>query len=304
MADFCLARNLTLPSMRRVLCAGAPVPASLWADAPRFLTGGKLHSPYGATEVLPVSSVAVDEIDFASVRGACVGRPLPENRVKIIAIAEDPIATLAGARELPADAVGEIIVTGPTVTREYDRLPEATKLAKLQTPNAKSQGFQQSPDNLGTWNLELGTSAPRGAVWHRMGDAGYLDADGRLWFCGRVAERVETAEGPMFTEPCEQVFRAHPLVARCALIGLGARGRQIPAVVVEVKPGVSLRSAAVRQKLAGSLRELALQHPHTASIRRFYFHRHLPVDVRHNAKIHRLTLAKWATNQNAIAFRE
>ena len=36
----------------------------------------------------------------------------------------------------------------------------------------------------------------------------YLDADGRLWFCGREAERVETAEGPMFTEPCEQVFRS------------------------------------------------------------------------------------------------
>lgn len=127
-----------------------------------------------------------------------------------------------------------------------------------------------------------------------MGDAGYLDADGRLWFCGRVAERLETADGPMFTEPCEQVFRAHPQVARCALIGLGDRGRQVPAVVVEAKPGVSLRSAAVRQEFAGSLRELALRHPHTAAICRFYFHPRLPVDVRHNAKIHRLALTRWA----------
>ena len=85
-----------------MLCAGAPVPASLWTDAPRFLPHGRLHSPYGATEALPVSTVAADEIDPASVRGACVGRPLPENQVKIIAIADGPIATLAAARELPA----------------------------------------------------------------------------------------------------------------------------------------------------------------------------------------------------------
>jgi acyl-CoA synthetase (AMP-forming)/AMP-acid ligase II len=304
VADYCLARGLTLPGLRRVLCAGAPVPASLWADAPRFLTGGRLHSPYGATEVLPVSSIAADEIDVASVRGACVGRVLPQNRVKIIAIADGPLASLADARELPTGEIGEIIVTGPTVTREYDQLPEATLRSKIQTSNPKSQPNAGTPDSPGTWNLELGTSAPACAVWHRMGDAGYLDADGRLWFCGRVAEHLETAEGPMFTEPCEQVFRAHPQVARCALIGLGDRGRQIPAVVIETKPGVPSRSAASRQALAIALRQLALQNPHTAAIRRFYFHPRLPVDVRHNAKIHRLALTKWAAARNGIAFRE
>ena len=300
VADYCLAHDLTLPSLRRVLCAGAPVPGSLWTDAPRILTGGKLHSPYGATEVLPVSSVAADEIDVASVRGACVGRPLPENRVKIIAIADGPLATLAEAHELPTGAIGEIIVTGPTVTREYDQLPEATRQAKIQIPSSKSQGNPQSPDFLGTWDLELGTSAPADAVWHRMGDTGYLAADGRLWFCGRVAERLETADGPMFTEPSEQVFRVHPQVARCALIGLGARGQQIPAIVIEPKPGVLLRSAASRQGLASALRQLALQHPHTAAIRHFYFHPHLPVDVRHNAKIHRLALTRWAATARAV----
>jgi len=300
VADHCLARQITLPSLRRVLCAGAPVPASLWQDAPRVLTGGKLHSPYGATEVLPVSSISTGEIDVASVRGACIGRILAENRVKIIAIIDGPLATLAEARELPAGATGEIIVTGPTVTREYDQLPDATRRAKIQGPDSRSQGEREASGTLGTWNLEFGTPAPFGAVWHRMGDAGCLDADGRLWFCGRVVERLETAAGPMFTEPCEQVFRAHPQVARCALIGLGERGRQIPAVVVETKPGVPLRSAASRNALAAALRELALLHPHTAAIRRFYFHPHLPVDVRHNAKIHRLTLAKWAAMARAV----
>jgi acyl-CoA synthetase (AMP-forming)/AMP-acid ligase II len=300
VADYCLAHNLTLPSLRRVLCAGAPVPASLWTDAPRILPGGMLHSPYGATEVLPVSSVAADEIDVVSVRGACVGRPLPENKVKIIAIADGPLATLAEAHELAPGAIGEIIVTGPTVTREYDQLPEATLRAKIQIPNSKLQTDADVPDSLGIWSLEFGVSADAAAVWHRMGDTGYFSPDGRLWFCGRVAERLETANGPMFTEPCEQVFRAHPQVARCALIGLGSRGQQVPAVVIEPKPGVSPRSAANRQELATALRQLALEHPHTAAIRRFYFHPHLPVDVRHNAKIHRLALTRWAAAAEAV----
>lgn len=302
VADYCLAHNVTLPSLRRVLCAGAPVPASLWTDAPHLLPGGRLHSPYGATEALPVSTVTADEIDPAATRGACVGRPLAENRVKIIAFADGPLATLADARELPPGAIGEIIVAGPTVTKAYDQLPEATLRAKIQEPNPKFQTQVGDPNSLGIWSLKIGVSAPADAdaVWHRMGDCGYLDADGHLWFCGRMAERVETPDGPMFTEPCEQVFRSHPAVARCALIGLGPRGRQIPAIVIEGKPGVRLRSTARRQALAGALRQLALGHPHTASIQRFFFHPRFPVDVRHNAKIHRLALTRWAARTVAI----
>jgi acyl-CoA synthetase (AMP-forming)/AMP-acid ligase II len=301
VADYCLARNLTLPSIRRVLCAGAPVPASLWADAPRFLTGGRLHSPYGATEVLPVSTVTADEIDPASTRGACVGRPLAVNRVKIIALADGPLATLADACELPPGRIGEIIVTGPTVTREYDQLPEATSRAKIQSPNAYFQGATDTQNSLGTSNLEPGTSAPpRGIVWHRMGDCGYLDPNGRLWFCGRLAERLETENGPMFTEPCEQVFRLHPQVARCALVGLGPRGRQQPAIVVEPTSRTLLQSGTEQQALADALRQLARGHPHTASIHHFYFRSRFPVDVRHNAKIHRLALTRWAATATAV----
>jgi acyl-CoA synthetase (AMP-forming)/AMP-acid ligase II len=270
IADHCLARGVTLPSLRRVLCAGAPVPASLWADAKRFLPHGRLHSPYGATEGLPVSSISSEEVDLASVRGACVGRPVPEVEVKIIAIVDQPIATLAEAHELPPDEIGEIIVSGPVVTKSYDALPEATALAKIENPKSKIENSH--------------------AVWHRLGDCGYLDVSGRLWFCGRKAERVETADGPMFTEPCEQVFRQHPRVGRCALVGLGQREQQRPAIVVEAKVPDSAQARA----LARELRALALQHEHTARIKLFYFHPRFPVDVRHNAKIHRLALGRWA----------
>ena len=296
IADHCLAHSVALPSLRRVLCAGAPVPASLWADAPRFLPHGRLHSPYGATEALPVSSISSDEVDLLSVRGACVGRPVPEMEVKIIAIADQPIATLADARELPPGGIGEIIVSGPVVTKEYDALPEATAAAKIaaaknQVTSGKYQEKGGEPDSsLDTCDLELATSAPSGAVWHRLGDCGYLDVAGFLWFCGRKAERVETGAGPMFTEPCEQVFRQHPRAARCALIGLGPRGQQRPAIVVEAK----VADSAQARTLARELRALALAHEHTARINLFYFHSRFPVDVRHNAKIHRLALARWA----------
>ena len=263
IGDHCIEKQIALPSLRRVLCAGAPVPAALWKNSSAFLPNGKLHSPYGATEALPVASVSAEEIDSTSVRGACVGRPLAANEVKIIAITDAPIATLADTREQPRGAIGEIIVRGPSVTKRYDDLPSATALAKISD----------------------GT-----AIWHRMGDCGYLDADGRLWFCGRKAERVETAGSTLHTEPCEQVFRAHLRVSRCALIGLGERGGQRPALVVEAAPKDSSESRA----FARELRALALAHEHTAGIKVFYFNPKFPVDVRHNAKIHRLTLTAWA----------
>ncbi len=266
IGDHCVAQGITLPTLRRVLCAGAPVPAALWRKSRTFLPRGKLHSPYGATEALPVASVSADEIDFTALRGACVGRPVPEVAVKVIAIHDGPIATFAEATELRAGDVGEIVVRGPIVTKVYDAQPDATALAKI-------------------------ADTPPGVVWHRMGDCGYLDPEGRLWFCGRKAERVETARGTMHTEPVEQVFRAHPRVARCALIGLGTRPNQRPALVVEAQ----VRDSAAARALARELRDLALQHAHTQAIKAFFFHPQFPVDVRHNAKIHRLTLAQWAT---------
>ncbi|MBI5692881.1 MAG: AMP-binding protein [Verrucomicrobia bacterium] len=263
VAAHCRTHRISLPSLRRVLCAGAAVPDDLWRDSRQLLPHGRLHSPYGATEALPVASISSDEIEPASVRGACVGRPVCGLEVRILPVSEAPLAALPPGGFLPPGEIGEIVVRGPVVTRAYDALPEATALAKI-------------PDGA--------------SVWHRMGDCGYLDGEGRLWFCGRKAERVETAAGVLHTEPCEQVFRAHPQVARCALIGLGERPRQRAALVVEASP----KDSATARAVARELRQLALQHAHTSTIKLFYFHPGFPVDVRHNAKIHRLTLARWA----------
>ncbi|MBC8041701.1 MAG: hypothetical protein H7Y06_14250 [Opitutaceae bacterium] len=131
-------------------------------------------------------------------------------------------------------------------------------------------------------------------MFHRLGDTGYLDADGRLWFCGRKAERVETADGPLYTEQVEPIFNTHADVRRCALIGLGERGRQRPAIVVEPTSWDFVTSSADCRRFARELREIAKRFPHTSGIMLFYFREKFPVDVRHNAKIHRLTLTRWA----------
>ena len=308
IGDHCLATRTTLTTLRRVLCAGAPVPAALWKASRIFLPHGQLHSPYGATEALPVATISASEIhalppspsspspissetcnlvgdkrDFP--RGACVGRPIPGITVKIIAPTDGPIATLADASELPRGETGEIIVHGPVVTTSYDNLPSATALAKIGIPDPEP-ATRPSPPATG--------AGVRAGAWHRMGDCGYLDSKGRLWFCGRKVERVETLHGPLYTEPCEQVFRDRPEIFRCALIGLGPRGHQEPALVVEL----AAKSATTvnRRQLATELRQLAARHATTAGIAKIFFHPHFPVDVRHNAKIHRLTLARWAAS--------
>lgn len=282
LAAHCHGKKLALPTLRRVLCAGAPVPPWLWEAMSRVMPNGRMHSPYGATEALPVSTVSADEVlngtapDTLAGAGVCVGRVLPENEVRIVAPVEGAAATLAATTSLPPHEIGEIIVRGPTVTREYDGLPEATAAAKIRDEET-------------------------GAVWHRMGDLGYLDSRGRLWFCGRKVETVQTDRGPMYPAQTEPVFETHAEVRRCALVSLKVQGRGRPAIVVEPMRRETVDSGDCR-RLARELRLLALEHPNTEAIKTFFFRDRLPVDVRHNAKIHRLALTRWVNGGDAVGF--
>jgi len=271
VADHCETRGITLPSLRRLLIAGAPVSAELIAKlrviAPHCVT----HTPYGATECLPVTTIRGDEL-LGEARqlalrgeGTCVGRPVDGVEVRVIRETDGPIGSLDDVAECGPGETGEIIATGPSVTREYDGLPEATRLAKIR------EG---------------------GRVWHRMGDLGRIGADGRLYFLGRRAEKVRTAEGDLPTECLEPAFRQHPHVVRCALIGLGEPPRQIPALVVETRPGAHPETREARERFGAELRGIAKVNPRSEMVRHIVFQRALPVDVRHNAKIHRLRLAE------------
>jgi len=263
------ARRLTLPSLRLILTAGAPVPPGLVARLARVAPNATVHTPYGATECLPVSTLTGGEIlggageEARRGRGTCVGRPVAGVEIRVVREREGAAAKLEETTPCAPGEVGEVLVTGPTVTREYDRLPEATRLAKCVDG--------------------------AGRTWHRMGDLGTLDARGRLWFHGRRAEALATAEGRLTTESVEPAFADHPSVARCALVGIGPAGRQQPLLVVE--PRALPRPGVEALNLAAELRHHAASNPLTLRVRWIVFQAGLPVDARHNAKVHRLKLA-------------
>jgi acyl-CoA synthetase (AMP-forming)/AMP-acid ligase II len=279
VGEYGAENGVRLPTLRRVVSAGAPVPARVLETFATLLPAGvPIFTPYGATEALPVSSIASSEI-LGSTRhetdrgaGVCVGRPAAGVRVKIIGIDDGPIAEWSDELIVPFGQVGEIVVHGPVVTQKYFGRPEDTALAKIAE-----------------------TAAGQGGAWHRMGDLGYRDAQGRIWFCGRKSQRVTTAEGTLYTIPCEAVFNVHPSVARTALVGVGPPGAMRPVLCVE--PRHWIRSRDDREQLRTALLELAATRPHTRAIQDVLFHPRFPVDIRHNAKIFRETLAAWAARK-------
>lgn len=273
VAEYCVARRVTLPSLKRILVAGAPVPSGVIEQLHRVLSAdADVYTPYGATESLPVASISGRELFDGLVqetrygKGFCVGHAIDGVAVRVMAISDEPIARWSDDLIVSEGAIGEFVVSGPVVTKAYFGLPEATAAAKIVDGDR---------------------------VWHRIGDVGYRDDAGRLWFCGRKAHRVVTGTGTMYSVCCEAIFNEHPEVHRSALVGVGPRGSQVPVIVVEPLPGkfpTRARLASMREEL------LALGNacPETVAIRHVLFHKSFPVDVRHNAKINREQLATWA----------
>lgn len=277
VGQYCHRRRIRLESVRRVFSAGAPVPARVLERMRACIRPeGQVHTPYGATEALPVASIEADEVLQETAvatragRGVCVGRRFPRIQWKVIRIVEGPIRFLGEVEELAPGDIGELIVSGPVVTRAYVTRTEFNPLAKI------------------------GAGA---AVWHRTGDAGYLDAQGRFWFCGRVVHRVLTEHGPMYPIPCEAVFNQHPDIYRSALVGVGPPGRQRPVVVLQPWRGRMPRTRRTRENLVAEVRRLGQANPLTTAIRDFLLHPEFPVDPRHNVKIDRERLARWAARK-------
>jgi acyl-CoA synthetase (AMP-forming)/AMP-acid ligase II len=197
---------------------------------------------------------------------------VPPNEVRIIAISDEALPEWRQELVLAPMQIGEITVAGPSATDEYFRRPQATALAKIRERDA--DGAER--------------------IVHRMGDLGYFDGEGRLWFCGRKSHRVRSEYGSLFTEQVEPVFNRHPEVRRSALVGVGDPGHQRPVLCVELRPGVR---ADQHERIAEELLKLGQGFVHTGRVETFLFHRKFPLDIRHNAKIGRELLAAWATRQ-------
>ncbi len=297
-----------LPDLRCVVSGGAPVPDTVVAALRRVLDEkAKIHVTYGATEVLPITSIEAAEIlgddvethredaeaeggagavaatgagtaaRSAAGEGTCVGRPVPGTRVTIVPVTDGPLARLDPTTGLPAGRVGEILVHGDSVSKRYHRAPHSDAAHKV---------------------TEVRPDGEDSRIWHRTGDLGHLDAEGRLWFCGRTAQRVRTGYRDLHTVRCEGVFNAHPLVRRTALVGTGPAGAQRPVICVEIETGTGLDESGWTE-LVAELRTMAEGHAATTGLHEFLRHPGFPVDIRHNAKIGREELARWAERQQA-----
>jgi acyl-CoA synthetase (AMP-forming)/AMP-acid ligase II len=263
----CESNRIALPTFRRLLVGGAPVAADLVERARRVIgRDGEVHVVYGATEAVPVTSATDGEVLAAATttpaEGTLLGRPIPPTEVRLVRVVDGAITSFPEEIAAPRGRVGEIVVRGDIVTPSYFGRPDADALAKIPSP---------------------------AGPWHRMGDLGRFDAEGRLWFCGRKSERIETEAGTLYTTWTEPAFEAHPRVARAAVVGVGSRPRQRSVLVVEPAPGHFPLLPSTRRRFANELRARG-----TPSVSAVLFHRALPLDVRHNAKILRNDLAHWA----------
>jgi olefin beta-lactone synthetase len=274
-----------LPTLRRVISAGAPASASAIERFVQLLPeSAQVFTPYGATEALPVANIGSREILDETRKlteqgkGVCVGRPVAGMEVCVMPISDGPIAEWSDSLKLPPGEVGEFVVRGPVVTKRYYNRPEATALAKIRDPRT-------------------------GDILHRMGDVGYLDDRGRLWFCGRKSHRVVTPHGTLYTDMVEPIFNTVPGIARTALVGVTRNGVTYPVICFEVErewmhrfrhPRWGERSWPPDTVAAIELERVAALSDRTRMITTFLCHRAFPVDVRHNSKIFREKLAVWA----------
>lgn len=276
-------KQVRLPTLRRVISAGAPVPAKVIERFAQMLAPGvQVFTPYGATESLPVANIGSDVI-LGETRhltdqgkGVCVGYPVSGMEVRIIPIIDQPIGLFDESTCLPVGEVGEIAVCGPVVTAEYFGRPQATEIAKMHDA--------------------------QGRLWHRMGDVGYFDEQGRIWFCGRKSHRVETNQGPLFTDQVEPVFNVVPGVFRTALVGMKREFGVQPVLCIELEDS---RGPADRPwaEIVRDLREAGAAYKQTRSINVFLeYPRGFPVDVRHNSKIFREKLAQWVAGEMKWVF--
>jgi len=258
--------GVKLESVRCVISAGAPMPPRVIERFQGLLRDdAAIHTPYGATESLPGRHASRYRSRRRHLRRPSRsfdrgGGHLHRRRSHRTMGRKPEGCYGRGRGDRGQGAAGE----GPQVTREYYNAAGQTALAKI---------------------------ADGEAVRHRMGDLGYFDELGRLWFCGRKSQRVRTAEGTLFTVPCESVFNTHPEVFRTALVGVGEGEAKVPVLCVELEGSVA---RAQHDRIRTELLDLGAGFEHTKGIRNVLFHPAFPVDIRHNAKIGRGALAAWA----------
>lgn len=249
-----------VPFLRRLLTGGAPVSDAQLAVWRRALPRTEILVAYGSTEAEPVAHLTAEERRTAinDVRpetpGYCAGRPVERVRAKVIRIHDGPVELGPegwAEWELPDGDIGELVVTGEHIGRDYYKNPQAVRENKILDQN--------------------------GTVWHRMGDTGSFDGEGRFWIAGRVHSTIRRGGTLVHPQLVEQAARGEdPRIVRVAAVGMPdpAVGERV-VMVVEATAGEELRSEVAARLGAAGLpcdEILLMDEP-------------LPVDPRHNSKI-------------------
>jgi olefin beta-lactone synthetase len=244
-------------SFEHIFTGGAPV-------FPRLLRALHLAAPqamitavYGSTEAEPIAEIDLSEIaedDFAKMQagaGLLAGRPVDAIALRILPDRwGTPVSDVTEAT--PPGTIGEIVVSGPHVLRGY----------------LNGAGDSETKIRVGD------------TVWHRTGDAGYLDPRGRLWLLGRCSARVTDSRGTLYPFAVEAAAQSVDGVARAALIAHD--GQRL--LAIELDPRARIAPTTIESTLHTTLAWAALD-----GIIRLDT---IPVDRRHNAKVDYVALRK------------
>lgn len=250
MVEYCEKQDLKLAGLRRIDTGGAPVFPPLLQRMQRIAPRAEVVTVYGSTEAEPVAHIAVKEIgsgDMRSMqegRGLLVGMPVQEVTLRILPDRfGKPIGpytkTEFDAECLPPGEIGEIVVTGEHVLKGY----------------MHGEGEREHKFEVDGWR------------WHRTGDAGYLDALGRLWLVGRCSARIEDNKGILYPFAVECAAQFMTGVRRTAMVSY--KGRRL--LLLEREPGCDAPTA--------------VDAPAWAELDAVKVVKRIPVDKRHNAKV-------------------
>ncbi|MEN9562800.1 MAG: hypothetical protein RIR73_1044 [Chloroflexota bacterium] len=281
-----------LSSLKRIITAGTPATIDLQKRFRNLLDDHTaLFGIYGATESLPIAKVESREVFALEEKtrngaGICLGKPIEGVTVRIIPITEELIEEWQDSLTVKPNVIGEITVQSGATTRSYIHRPDANRISKIlrhceegALPDEAISGIASGKEQERPRTLSLQGNDEKVQIIHRMGDVGYFDEEGRLWYCGRKSHRVATKDDVMFTEQIENIFNAHPQVFRTALVGVDGE----PVLWVELNS--RLPKSFKTSEVLAELKALAAAHPQASRIQTFLFLRKFPTDVRHNSKI-------------------
>ena len=293
---FVAPQSKRLPSLKRIITAGAPATIDLQKRFHHLLADHtSLFGIYGATESLPIAKVESREVFALEEKtrngaGICLGKPIEGVTVRIISISDELIAEWRDSLTVKSNVVGEITVQSPATTRGYIHREDANRLSKIYRHCEEVARPDEAIPEIASGKEQERPRNDEVDIIHRMGDVGYFDDDGKLWYCGRKSHRVKINNDVMFTEQIENIFNAHPLVYRTALVGVDGE----PVLWVELEKGVK-----VKEQIIEELKMLAKKHHQASRIRTFLFLKKFPTDVRHNSKIIRERLTELASLRRA-----